>query len=102
MRRFPCLLLVLAAACGDDPAPLEPDAAPPADAGADDFTAEERAVLATMTAVPALPPDPTNAYADNMAAARLGQMLFFDKSYSGALTVGDDGTNHGLGRVGET
>ena len=29
-------------------------------------------------------------------------MLFFDKSYSGALAVGDDGTNNGLGMVGET
>lgn len=90
-------------ACGDDPPPpAEPDAAPAADAGLDDFTAEERALLATLSPLPAVPPDPTNAYADNLAAARLGQMLFFDKSYSGALVVGDDGTNHGLGRVGET
>jgi cytochrome c peroxidase len=92
----------LAGACGDDPPPADIDAAPSTDAGLDDFTAEERAILATLGSVPALPPDPTNAYADNMVAARLGQMLFFDKSYSGALAVGDDGTNHGLGRVGET
>jgi cytochrome c peroxidase len=103
MSRFPCFLLVLAAACGDDPPATDVDAAPPAtDAAPDEFTAEERAILATITPVPALPPDPTNAYADNMAAARLGQMLFFDKSYSGALAVGDDGVNHGLGRVGDT
>ena len=29
-------------------------------------------------------------------------MLFFDKSYAGALVVGDDGNNGGLGRVGDT
>jgi len=32
--------------------------------------------------LPALPSDPTNEYADNAAAAKLGQKLFFDKQFS--------------------
>ena len=51
---------------------------------------------------PAVPADTTNMYADNAAAATLGQRLFFDKRYSGALAVADDGTNGGLGAVGDT
>ena len=35
-------------------------------------------------------------------AATFGQRLFFEKSYSGAIIVGDDGTNGGNGAVGET
>ncbi|HUQ03958.1 MAG TPA: cytochrome c peroxidase [Kofleriaceae bacterium] len=104
MTRFTWFIAVgaLLGACGDETPAADPDAAPEADAGLDDYTAEERALLATLSPLPAVPPDTTNAFADNPAAARLGQMLFHDKSYSGALTVGDDGTNHGLGRVGET
>ena len=90
--------------CGDDthvtpdgPAPDGPQAP-----GLDDFTPEERAVLAQLTPLGAVPADTTNAYADNPKAALLGQMLFFDKSYSGALVVGDDGSNGGLGKVGDT
>ena len=59
------------------------------------------AKLAMQSPLPAVPADTTNAYADNAAAARLGQMLFFDKSYAGALAVADDGTNGGLGVVGD-
>src|ERR1043165_1278320 len=90
--------------CGDDthvtpdgPAPDGPQAP-----GLDDFTPEERAVPAQLTPLRAVPADTTNAYADNPKAALLGQMLFFDKSYSGALVVGDDGSNGGLGKVGDT
>jgi cytochrome c peroxidase len=88
-----CLLC----ACGTDHVTPLPDAPTP-----DEFTAEERAILATLRLADDPSTDPTNAYGDNAAAAKLGQMLFFDKSYSGALIVGDDGTNHGLGRVGDT
>ena len=58
------------------------------------------AVVATLSPLPAVPADTTNAYANNAAAARLGQMLFFDKSYSGAIATGagDTGTNGGLGK----
>jgi len=93
---------ILLAACGDSQQPLAPDGSPPDAPGLDDFTAEERAILATLSPLPDVPPDPTNAFADDPGAARLGQMLFFDKSYSGPLSVGDDGTNNGLGAVGDT
>lgn len=103
MRCTVCLVLL--AACGDSN-PASPDARP-ADAAPDTvdpsaLTADELAQIAMMSPLPAVPADPTNAYADNAAAARLGQMLFFDKSYSGALVVGDSGTNGGLGMTGET
>jgi cytochrome c peroxidase len=67
----------------------------------DVFTSAEWAKVSTFG--PLAPPDadPTNRYADNDAAAAFGQRLFFEKSYSGALIVGDDGSNGGLGAVGE-
>jgi len=47
-------------------------------------------------------PDVTNAYADDPAAARLGQRLFFDTRFSGPLLDGDDNGNVGtLGVRGE-
>jgi cytochrome c peroxidase len=90
-----------AAAEASGPAPDSGTADATSDGGADDFTAAERAVIATLSPLPALPPDKTNAFADSAAAATLGQRLFFDKSYSGALAVGDDGTNGALGAAGE-
>jgi len=102
-RTFALLCLSLLA-CGDDHA--APDAAvadaPVVDAPPPLLTAQEEAAIHTLSPLPAVPPDPTNAYADNAAAARLGQMLFFDKSYAGALAVADDGTNGGLGVIGAT
>lgn len=38
--------------------------------------------------LPALPPDPSNAYADDVRAARLGQQLFFDTRFSANGAVG--------------
>ncbi len=115
MRILTSLLsLSLVVACGDsseapidgprpDVPPITPDGAPDAAVPTpDDFTAEELALLGTLTPLGAVPADPTNAFADDPKAAALGQMLFFDKSYSGALIVGDNGTNGGLGMVGET
>jgi len=95
-------LCVLGVACGDDhPAPAVDagaDAAP--DAGV--LSMAELAEAAKLSPLPAVPADPTNAFADDAKAAALGQMLFFDKSYSGALAIADDGTNGGLGAVGNT
>jgi cytochrome c peroxidase len=53
--------------------------------------------LMKLSPLPALPADPTNKYADDSAAAALGQRLFFDKRYSGALSLKSD-----LGEIGET
>ncbi|HEY5946402.1 MAG TPA: cytochrome c peroxidase [Kofleriaceae bacterium] len=95
-------------ACGDGK-PATPDSnttpvdsAPMVDAPPDILSAADLVALGMQSPLPAVPADPTNAYADSAAAARLGQMLFFDKSYSGALVVADDGTNGGLGIVGDT
>src|SRR5262249_42227850 len=62
-----------------------------------DFTAAECKAMKTFSPLPAVPADPTNAFADNAAAAVLGQGLFFDKSFSGALAVAGD-----LGAIGDT
>jgi len=50
----------------------------------DTLTEDERARLQAM-ALPPLPPSPSNAVADNPAAAQLGQQFFFDKRFSGEL-----------------
>jgi len=43
-----------------------------------------------MSPLPAVPADPTNTYADNAAAAALGQKFFFDEKFSGAMTADND------------
>jgi cytochrome c peroxidase len=88
------------------PSPVDAgsDTGSPSDAGTDGpvdpndgFTDAELATMRTLSPLPAVPADPTNAFADNAAAAALGQRLFFDKSYSGALAVASD-----LGGAGDT
>jgi len=66
-----------------------------AGASAPPWTVDAR--LSALSPLPALPPDPTNKYAENSGAAVLGQMLFFDKRYSGPLTVASD-----LGAINDT
>lgn len=75
---------------------------PDADIGP--LTAEDLAALGMQSPLPAVPADTTNAFAGDAAAARLGQMLFFDKSYAGAIAAvaADTGTNGGVGATGET
>jgi cytochrome c peroxidase len=53
------------------------------------WSADELALLRTLhiSALPALPPDPSNAVADSPQAARLGHMLFFDTRLSKDGTV---------------
>jgi cytochrome c peroxidase len=66
-------------------------------------TADTKGTAArSLSPLPAVPPDQTNAVADSAPAAALGQMLFFDKSFSGAIAIGDDGVNGGLGAMGES
>jgi cytochrome c peroxidase len=86
-------MLTLSIACGGDDGPELVDGV---------FTMPEWEKLSLHAPLGEPPPDPTNAYADNAAAATLGQKLFFEKSHSGPLKVADDGTNGGLGQVGET
>lgn len=71
--------------------------------GSDAGTDAGAALMATarlFSPLPAVPADPTNAYADNANAATLGQRLYMDRSYSGPLAVGTDGGNGSLGDAG--
>jgi cytochrome c peroxidase len=61
------------------------------------FSRSERGVLHTLSPLPEVPADPTNAYADSRRARRLGRELFCDPGFSGPLNVASD-----LGAVGET
>jgi len=63
------------------------------------FTASEAQQLRSLSPLPAVLPSPTNQYADNAAAAALGQRFFFEKAYSGPL--GASGVSGGLGNLGE-
>jgi cytochrome c peroxidase len=70
------------------------------------ISADEWAELEKLSPAPALPPppaDPSNRVADDPAAAALGQKLFFDPAFSGALLESDnDGQHAGVGLQGET
>jgi cytochrome c peroxidase len=90
------LVAVLAVACGG----AEPTDAPPAL-----VSPEARAALEKLSpeALPVVPADVSNAFADDPAAAALGQKLFFETRFSGALLDGDnDSSEHALGLRGAT
>ena len=75
------------------------------DGGTPTFTAAERAALRDLSpaTLPAPPADVSNQFADNAAAAALGQKLFFEAGFSGALLEGDDdGSPTTLGVRGQT
>ena len=61
----------------------------------DYLTEDQRAHLQSM-ALPALPTSPSNTFADNPAAAELGQQFFYDKRFSGPVIEASDD----LGPVG--
>jgi cytochrome c peroxidase len=61
-----------------------------------EFSPAEWAKISSLGPLPALPPDPTNRYGDDAAAAKLGQRLFFERGYAGPIEV--DGPS---GTVGE-
>lgn len=68
----------------------------------DGFTPAELAKIHTHSPLPPPPADTTNAYADNAAAATLGQRFFFDIAFSGPIIQGDDGSGNGaLGKPGD-
>jgi cytochrome c peroxidase len=85
-------------------------AASSVDAGTSDdgpptFTAAERKALGDLSpaTLPAPPADISNQWADNAAAAALGQKFFFEAGFSGALLEGDDdGSSTTLGVRGQT
>ena len=82
------------------------DSPPDGSAGASSitFTAEERELLRSFAPATLPPPiaDRSNRFADDAAAARLGQKLFFDAAFSGALLDKDnDGGPNSLGTKGQ-
>lgn len=65
------------------------------------FTEAEWDKLARFTPLEPPAPSPTNRYADDPAAAALGQRLWFEKRYAGAIMEGTP-ADGGLGAIGET
>lgn len=87
-------LLLGLCACGDD--------LKPGDELVDGrFSRSEWERIRTLGPLEALPENPTNRYADNEAVASFGHRLFFETRWAGPLLVADDGTNGGLGQLGE-
>src|SRR6187455_1284213 len=87
-------------ACGSD-------ASAPADsvdAAVGDEPAVELAALRALRYDDGPPPaDPSNRVADDPAARRFGQRLFFDPAFSGPLLEGDnDGSSATLGQRGDS
>jgi cytochrome c peroxidase len=80
---------------------MQMDDAPPAG-----FTTQEWSALRELApaSLPAPPADVSNKYADDARAAALGQKLFFDPGFSGALIDGDNDLDpaSSLGHRGET
>jgi len=68
---------------------------------ADPFSPAEWSVIHSLSPLPALPVDTTNKYRDSQAAARLGQMLFFDPRLSGPIQEGTPAEGQ-LGAIGES
>jgi cytochrome c peroxidase len=64
------------------------------------FTAAQVQQLKSLSPLPPIPADSTNRYADNPAAAALGQRFFNDRASAGPL--GPSGVSGGLGMLGET
>ncbi len=71
------------------------------DAGSDGLSPKEWAVVQTLSPLPDVPVDKTNAYRDSDAAALLGQKLFFDSRLSGPIQTGTPAEGQ-LGMIGET
>lgn len=69
------------------------------------LTEEQMAALRKLSpkTLPAPPADASNKWADDAAAAALGQRLFFTTLFAGPLLDSDnDGTGGSLGKVGDT
>src|SRR5687767_13012053 len=91
-----CLFLVVASCDSEDEQQMPPAVC---EGGLSTASAALARALGPLPA--SLPPDGTNRWADHPGAAAVGQRLFFDASYSGALATGDDGKNGALGSAGE-
>lgn len=86
-------LALVVSACAADHATADPI----------DARARERLAALSPETLPPNPPDLSNRFADDPAAARLGQRLFFDPSFAGPLLDKDnDGKSSSLGKAGQT
>jgi len=65
------------------------------------YTPEQWTIIQSLSPLPDLPKDPSDAVADDPRAAALGQMLFFDPRAAGPLAVGDTGDG-ALGNAGDS
>lgn len=115
MHRFVLALLLVACGGGPKPADNAPGGASGSGAGGgagtsatEDpepaLTEQQLNLLRSMSpaSLPEAPADPTNKYAEDDAAARFGQALFFDARFSGQLLDGDnDASEHALGMKGD-
>jgi cytochrome c peroxidase len=59
------------------------------------FNLVDWSVVQSLSPLPDVPNDTSNKYANNDAAAKLGQRLFFDHRYSGPIQVPKAGSNGG-------
>jgi cytochrome c peroxidase len=66
----------------------------------DSLSREEWSIIRTLSPLPVLPEDTTNAHADSRAAALLGQKLFFEPRLSGPIQTGTTADGQ-LGAIGE-
>lgn len=67
----------------------------------DIFTPPEWQYIQKFSPLPPVPPSPTNLVADDDRAAALGQMLFFEKRYSGMITLDDPSSEGPVGERGK-
>src|SRR5712672_3632089 len=65
--------------------PQSPEDRPPRRDGA------EWEIIRTLSPLPNVPPDTTNAFGDDHFAAELGQMLFFEKTIAGPIITVNNG-----------
>lgn len=84
-----------------DSGTVSPDAANDGGSGGWTLTIQEMQLARTQSPLPALPPSPGNKYADDPAAATLGQKFYFDKSIAGPIVdaPNDLGAAGDLGKV---
>lgn len=82
------LFALLFAGCGETPIDNVLSQIEDPGEGADFFSIDEWVLVAELSPLPAVPPpNPTNRFADNPAAAELGQMFFFDFRFSKHSTI---------------
>lgn len=65
------------------------------------FTAAEWRRVQTFSPLPSPPASPTNRFADDAGAAAFGQRMFFEKRYSGPISVDGPGVPGKLGERGK-